>query len=540
MWVTRRPNKEALKRFVQEEDGATGTIFVAFLCMIMLLLTGAAIDVMRYESYRTEMQHVLDRAVLAAADMDQKGDPTEVANDYIDTAGVGPALSNVTVEEGLNFRTVTATADTTINTIFMRLMGIDDLDAAALSTAEEKISKVEISMVLDISGSMGSNSKIQNLRDAGREFVDTVIQSGSDDPDQTTVSIVPYNATVNLGPTVSQYFNLENSHNYSNCAIFSDSQFDTVGITGGQELKRLAHFDLYSSSESTTEISNPWCPDDNYGSIMVHSSNATALKNHIDSLGAGGNTAIDLGMKWGAALLHPDMRPVVAEMIEDDVVADTAVQRPFDMDDSEAMKIVVLMTDGKNTTQYDLKQQFKYGMSDVWIDERGNSNPSDDRFSVLVDDNSGSSNDEYYWVRYDGSSWSYRYRNYPDGGSSARRMSHAEVYARFGVKGAAKKFWERPKWDGHISSSTYSNIYYGYTSIVNGSSADDRLHDICEAAKEQGIVVFSIAFEAPTEGQEALLDCASSPSHYFAVEGIEITETFHAIARQINNLRLIQ
>lgn len=53
-------------------------------------------------------------------------------------------------------------------------------------------------------------------------------------------------------------------------------------------------------------------------------------------------------------------------------------------------------------------------------------------------------------------------------------------------------------------------------------------------------MVFAIAFEAPEAGQDALRDCASSDSHYFAVEGIEITETFNAIARQINNLRLIQ
>ncbi|MCJ7874681.1 hypothetical protein [Phaeobacter sp. J2-8] len=104
----------------------------------------------------------------------------------------------------------------------------------------------------------------------------------------------------------------------------------------------------------------------------------------------------------------------------------------------------------------------------------------------------------------------------------------------------AKKFWEKPKNDGHISYNTYSDIYYGSTSIVNGTQADTRLSEICGVARDKGIVVFAIAFEAPSGGQAALQDCASSPSHYFAVEGIEITETFHAIARQINNLRLIQ
>lgn len=535
----------AFRQFWRSEDGNT-TIVCIYMSLAILLVIGGAIDVMRYESVRTKMQHVLDRAVLAAADLDQEADPSSVAQDYVTTAGLGNALTGVTVDDGLNYRTVSASGQTDVDTFFMRMTGIDTLTAPALSTAEEKISKVEISLILDRSGSMswasvsGKPTKIENLRDAAKEFVETVITPTENVTDQTTVSLVSYNATVSLGPTVSQYFNLEDTHDYSSCVIFDDDEFDTIDITGTEELKRLAHFDRSSSNEWTTEISSPWCSDDNYGRMIVHSSDVDFLKDEIDDLGAGGNTAIDLGMKWGVALLSPAVRPVVQAMMTDGHIGGAAVQRPAEYTDTEAMKVIVLMTDGENTTQYDLKSQFKTGMSDVWIDERGNSNPDDDRFSVLVDDNYGSNNDEYYWVRYDGWSWSYRYRNSPDGGSSARRMSNAEVYARFGVKAVAKKFWERPKWDGHISSSTYNSIYNGSTSIVGANSADDRLSDVCAAARDKGIVVFAIAFEAPSRGQDALQDCASSPSHYFEVEGIEITETFHAIARQINNLRLIQ
>ena len=528
-----------VRRFWQDDSG-NATIVCVYLSLAILLTTGAAIDVMRYESIRTKMQHVLDRAVLAAADLDQEADPSGVAQDYVATAGVARALTQVTVDEGLNYRTVSATGNTDVETLFMRMAGIDSLNAPAHSVAEEKISKVEISMILDISGSMGSNNKIQNLRAAAKEFVDTVITPTTDAMDQTTVSVVPYNATVNLGPTVSQYFNIEDTHDYSNCVIFNDNEFDTVDITQDQLLKRLAHFDPYSSSETTTEISNPWCPDDDYGQIVVASSDANALKAHIDSLGAGGNTAIDLGMKWGTALLSDAAAPVFDQMRADGHLSESATQRPATFTDTEAMKVVVLMTDGQNTTQYDLKPEFKTEWSDVWIDDRGTTSMSDDRFSVLVDDNTGTSNDTYYWVRYDGWSWDYRYRNYLDGGTSARRMTNAEVYARWGVKGVAKKFWERPERDNFISQSAYSNIYYGYTGIVGATSADTRLSTVCQAARDKGIVVFAIAFEAPTAGQNALKDCASSDSHYFAVEGIEITETFHAIARQINNLRLIQ
>jgi hypothetical protein len=42
------------------------------------------------------------------------------------------------------------------------------------------------------------------------------------------------------------------------------------------------------------------------------------------------------------------------------------------------------------------------------------------------------------------------------------------------------------------------------------------------------------------DSADVMRDCASTPSHFFRVEGIEIAAAFEAIARQINQLRLTQ
>jgi Flp pilus assembly protein TadG len=524
--------------FWADEDGNI-TIFSLFMVMLILAITGAAVDIMRFEATRAKMQSTMDRAVLAAADLDQEQDPTAVVQDYMLKAGLDEVLAEVNVEQGLNHRTVAANGSADLETIFLKMSGLDSLTAPAASTAEEKISNVEISLVLDVSGSM-NGSRITNMRAAAAEFVDTVIQPTGEGSGLTTVSVVPYNATVNLGTTVAGYWTLDNLHNYSNCVIFDNDEFDTVAISPSTELTRLAHFDLYSTSQTTTSLPNPWCKTGDTSAVMVHSSDKTALGNHIAGLTAGGNTAIDLGVKWGVALLDPAARPAVSAMAGDGLVVADAAARPAEYDDPEAIKFVVVMTDGANTTEYDLKYHHKYGMSDIWVDDRGTSSLSDDRYSLLVDDNYGTNNDVYFWERYENYSASYRYDNFPDGGNNARRMSNAEIFARFGTKGLAKKMYVKPYYDGYVSYNTYRDVYYGYTSIVNGSAADARLSDICDAAKDTGIVIFSIAFEAPSGGQIALADCASSPSHYFDVEGVEITDTFHAIARQINSLRLIQ
>ena len=79
---------------------------------------------------------------------------------------LAPILTGTTVQEGINYRQVSATASTQTETMFIKLMGHDTLNAPAAGTAEERIAKVEISLVLDISGSMEDNNKLANLRNA--------------------------------------------------------------------------------------------------------------------------------------------------------------------------------------------------------------------------------------------------------------------------------------------------------------------------------------------------------------------------------------
>ena len=98
--------RRRLVRFAREEDGVF-TILALFMIMMMVLVGGIQLDFMRHEMERSRLQAVADRAVLAAADLDQTLDPSAVVKDYFAKAGMIDYLSNVTVANGLNFRTVT-------------------------------------------------------------------------------------------------------------------------------------------------------------------------------------------------------------------------------------------------------------------------------------------------------------------------------------------------------------------------------------------------------------------------------------------------
>ena len=70
---------------------------------------------------------------------------------------------------------------------------------------------------------------------------------------------------------------------------------------------------------------------------------------------------------------------------------------------------------------------------------------------------------------------------------------------------------------------------------------DDQLEDICDAAKSEGILVFSVAFGAPQAGKDVLEYCATVDAMYFdATTGADLETAFDQIAGAISELRLTQ
>lgn len=456
--------RHRLADFVEDQRGSL-VVFSLFLIVCMALAVGIAVDVMRYEVTRTKLQNTLDRAVLAAADLDQTLEPNEVVEDYFEKAGLSNFLVDVQVKQGLNYRTVSATTEAEVQTLLLGLAGISEFSAPAVGTAEERVSNVEISLVLDISGSMGSNGKIGHLRDAAKDFVDTVLRDESQD--LISLSLIPYTAQVNAGPEIFNQLNTSSqpSHNYSHCIDFDEEDFEETSISMTKSYTQMQHFEW--SSNSYRPIRNPGCPMQTYERIVPLSQNRDALKTTIDNYSARANTAIHLGMKWGTALLDPSTRPIVSQLAAGGTVDNAFSARPAAYSDEETLKVVVLMTDGQNVDTYRI-QSWAYN-----------------------------STSEYnHWNRY--TLWDYLYR--------------------------------------YVNRSNRGNYYYRKYSA---SQADGMLDNICTAAKDAGILVFTIGFEVTNYSAGVMKSCATSPSHFFRVEGTEISDAFNAIARQINMLRLL-
>ena len=608
-------------RFRRDESGAM-VVFSLFMFMLILWLAGMSVDLMRYEVTRGKLQATLDRATLSAADLDQTLECEEVVRDYFEKASMTPFLQSLNCESGENFRTVNATAAAPMPLFFYDIPrivthpfqpGLTVLNVNGVSTAEERIGNVEISLVLDVSGSMNNNNRLTRLIPAAENFVTSLLGEAADQPADTsdnliTISIVPYNATVNPGVDIAAGMNINRIHDYSSCVLFDDNEFNSVELDLQETYEHVAHFEGSNISRNTM-ITNPWCkahdavanlPDDE-NAILPISSDVSELHDAIGALTAGGFTSIDMGVKWGAALLDPSTQSLFSA--GSPAATPTTLDHPlaYDADDG-VQKVIVLMTDGANTVQRDLIPRFRTGLSFAWFDL--SDYPLDQRELFQIDNNDISiqlegqqtptdySDDRFFWngsnpdiiedfprgydtaqeyiddmETYDINNPGPRVNNPSGDGltfdADVRQASWQELNANwtsgqvnFALFREAR--FTDPNVDLPDNAGTDVTIPGGVTfdlpdyfdsdnaivnPLLNANELDGRLADICEAARNQNIIIYAVSFEAPAAGQAALQDCVDVDNfegRFFDVEGDEINTAFDAIAASISSLRLTE
>ena len=413
---------------------------------------------------------------------------------------------------------------------FMSLAGVNTLPAPAWGAAEESIGDVEISMVLDVSGSMRRYSRLDNLKLAAEDFVDTVY--GASTRGIISTSIVPYATQVNAGQELLSRYNVVPAmHGDSHCVNFEQDVFDDMGLSTTEVLEQTQHCDPWYS---TQQLQLPVCRADSGVDILAWSRDPEEIKARVNAFTAGGNTSTDVGVKWGNALLDPGSRDVLHSLADDGLVDDSLRGRPYQYGSADAMKVLVVMSDGVHTQQYYMKPPYRGAiLTDVWATFDGG---AVDEFSIWSGDgdepeeanNWQVPDDEFYHPET--GSWD----NQPVGGSDARRLTYQELWASVTVRYHAEEHI-RPV-HGIAGRNEILNSY----TYIQPSDKNDNLLQACSAAKYEGVVVFTVGLEVTQASGDLLEACASSPNHYFLVNGEDLSYAFKSIAGQINRLRLTQ
>jgi hypothetical protein len=421
-----------LSDFKSDESGSI-TIFVLVVFVMMLIFGGIAVDVMRAEMRRVALIQTADRASLAASNvvLPLSQTPKSVATEWFQMAGLGDGLTYdyyapvITGEATASSRTTTIKAKVRSYNHFMHWLEVPYFDMPVVSTAEQGVSKIEVIMVLDVTGSMGDPSgtttKIAALRTAAKKFV-TVLKYNKDtagnytvvkDPNNlVSVGMVPYSSNVNIPVGLRNQFNYTDLANWFdqapgtgvpniNCFEIPPSTFGSTALSTTDPISMAAVADTTfsrirptsttSSSGGTVRLSYGDPVGPNMGSnnvvcnqgavnptgnlVLLPTTTAKTVTDQIDLLQPRGYTSIAVGMRWGTALMDQSARGIYSALRGSEPAM---AGRPANNNDGDTRKIIVLMTDGDHWLTKHV-YAFKSGLSPIY---RG----ADGKFAIRFTD----------------------------------------------------------------------------------------------------------------------------------------------------------
>ena len=186
--VASMPDGMTTRRRLESDESGFVLIWAAVFMTLLMIFLGLALDTGRSYVVKAQLTKATDGAALVAARMLNSGDPRlEAARVFRANFPLGfmnvlsvtdpvsdPNFFQLDTDLGSGISTITINGTAVLPTTFMQLAGRDDVTVS--STAETQRRMVDLSLVLDVSGSLGSASP--TVRDTAREFVDGFDEDG--------------------------------------------------------------------------------------------------------------------------------------------------------------------------------------------------------------------------------------------------------------------------------------------------------------------------------------------------------------------------
>lgn len=363
----------AAKRFASDARGDVAILF-GLMALVLFAMIGLAVDYGRFVNARSQTIAATDAAVLAGARALQTNGGSQdaalkVAQAYYSQATKNRlSLTNDTINFAIadNATAMVTTGNATITTPFMGLAGTSslpilrkdgsDYSKAVLAVGGNAELNLEISMMLDISGSMGAGTKLQDMKDAANDLVDIVVWKDQSKY-SSRVAIVPFSADVY--PTADLFKYATGQTNTSTPASVTYS----VTTGSGKNAKTTTYTykpnpcvgerpgkDYTDTTPSSGHYvlreytSNGKCGINSSGVVVPMTNDKTVLHSKITSLVDGGNTAGHVGTAWAYYMLSPKWAAGLP-----------TASKPVAYGTANTRKIAVLMTDGAYNQEHDSK-----------------------------------------------------------------------------------------------------------------------------------------------------------------------------------------
>jgi Mg-chelatase subunit ChlD len=310
------------------DRGANVSVIFALTLVPVAGGVATAVDYSRASSARTAMQNVLDSTALMVGKDAKLLSASEIqsrSHNIFTSMYVRSDVSNVLVNASFNPETgqLKLTSSGTLTARLAGVIGISQVKIGARSEIATAGANLEIALVLDNTGSMGSAGKIQSLKAAAKMFIGD-LKKTSKKPGDIKVSIVPFDTRVKIP------------------AAFKKSWWIDWGEMNSTERANwdgcVADRDKYYDVNDTAPNGNPGTeyPADGRScalpEILPLTTDFALATSRLDQMSPEGKTNTTIGLVWGWHALSPGA-PL------------TEAAKPS----ADVAKFIVFLTDGQNT-----------------------------------------------------------------------------------------------------------------------------------------------------------------------------------------------
>lgn len=354
--------KSTITRFTADRNG-NFAILTALCSSALLLAIGLGVNVAQSYQVKSSLQNALDAAVTSTArDLTIGAIKVEDARTAVAAFLRANSDSKFSVQDGFVLdtldidpltRTVSATAYANVALAFPIFSTRDpriSIDSAALYSDR----RIEVAMMLDITGSMAGN-KIKDLKTAATSAVGRLLEKNLDPNNpRVRIALVPYANSVNVGRDIAEKAvfvettdadrkqapssndpKLVSSARPDNCATERKGAYRYLNDgPSASMINRDLLLGVYAKERDT-----PTCSQK---SVMVPlTADTTKLTDTIGGFVAEGGTAGHIGIQWSWYMLSRQWADVVG-----------AAAAPAAKDPKKVGKYAILMTDGEFNLGY--------------------------------------------------------------------------------------------------------------------------------------------------------------------------------------------
>ncbi|MEQ9315450.1 MAG: pilus assembly protein TadG-related protein [Henriciella sp.] len=498
-------------------DNQRGNVAMIFALAVIPIIgvAGFALDAQMTFSKKSKVQHAVDSAVLAGARLRQTtNDEEEVRENarayfsaMLTNAGNGMHCDDLQVKF-VGDEDIEADVDCYQPTTLTRIFGREKMQFSVSSTATYGIGKLDVSFVFDISGSMNSYGRLDDLIDAAKDAAEIILpEPGASGAGDVRIAMVAYNSMIDAGPYFEEVTGLKPRRTYYELVTYTDEEWYEEEYTD---------WDRECEEVCTKYNKHGKCTKSDWECEWVEVTKTRWNTRDVEKTRMEETTITSTCVfERGGDHKFTDTQP---DQLSNLLLLDRLPSGAYNAQSSNAND------EGYLAAGYaywdDRRERWRtVGVNDCRDVEPFELNDNGVQIEKYIEDLTAGGNT----AGHQGIEWGWY-------------LISPEFSDVFDVKATPLPYDEPDSakvmiimTDGEFNSQFFSS---------QGNSRS-QAESMCDSIKDAGVLIYSVAFQAPNSGKEVLKECASGNDFYFAAEsGEQLRAAYQTIATQISDLRI--